>query len=186
MITRAKTQAQREPASVRVASRDDLLPVLLDRLTDLEPSRRHEPDGAFLLTRSLLRDAVLRDLRWLLNTANFESGTDLASLPHLRSSVVNYGIRALAGSRGAEVDWAKIECSVRKAIIDFEPRIIAESLQVQGVGNDPNNGNARQNQLALEISGQFWSIPYPVEFIFRSDIDLESGYVALRALGGAQ
>ena len=35
------------------------------------------------------------------------------------------------------------------------------------------------NVLAVVIRGQLWSIPYPLEMLLRSDIDLETGQVVL-------
>ncbi len=40
------------------------------------------------------------------------------------------------------------------------------------------------NLLALEIRGTLWSVPYPIEFILRSELDLESGHMVLRPTGG--
>ena len=33
------------------------------------------------------------------------------------------------------------------------------------------------NVLSFEIRGQLWSLPYPLELLLRSNIDLESGQV---------
>lgn len=169
-----------------IASRDlhrDLQPVLLDRLTDHDAQKAREADGAFLLTRTALRDSVLRDLRWLMNTTNSESTDDLAPFPQARNSVVNFGIGALAGQRMSEVEWPDIESAIRESILHFEPRILAENLELRCLSESTELEH--NNMLALEIRGQLWSIPYPTEFIFRSKIDLESGYIALHSLGNS-
>ena len=56
-------------------ARDRLQPVLLDRLTDKQPQSRQERAGAFLMSGKLLRDSVLRDLQWLLNTTVSENAS---------------------------------------------------------------------------------------------------------------
>ena len=35
------------------------------------------------------------------------------------------------------------------------------------------------NVLSLEISGELWSQPYPLEFLIKTDMDLESGEIRL-------
>ena len=72
-------------------ARDRLQPVLLDRLTDKQPQSRQERAGSFLMSGKLLRDSVLRDLQWLLNTTNFGADHDINAMPRARRSVVNYG-----------------------------------------------------------------------------------------------
>jgi len=95
-------------------ARDRLQPVLLDRLTDKQPQSRQERAGAFLMSGKLLRDSVLRDLQWLLNTTNFGAGHTINAMPRARRSVVNYGVRGWAGGRMSEVDFADVEAAIRR------------------------------------------------------------------------
>ena len=68
------------------------------------------------------------------------------------------------------------------AIIDFEPRIMKDSIDVRCVTDATDLEH--HNLLALEIRGTLWSVPYPIEFILRSELDLESGHMVLRPTGG--
>ena len=52
-----------------------LQPALLDRLTDDEPDKKQEPREARVLSKSRLRQSVLRDLAWLFNATRLEAGT---------------------------------------------------------------------------------------------------------------
>lgn len=159
-----------------------LTPVLLDRLTDHAPHEAREADGAFMLTRALLRESVLRDLRWLLNTTNLEATVDLGPYAGVRESVINFGTGALAGLRMSEIEWTDIERTIREAILAFETRIVPDSLQVKCVENN-SDSLLHHNLLVLEIRGQIWAVPYPFEFVFRSEVDLENGYMVLQAPG---
>ena len=163
-------------------ARDRLQPVLLDRLTDKTPTARQERAGSFLMSGRLLRDSVLRDLQWLLNTANFGAEHEINDMPRARRSVINYGVRGWAGGRMSDVDFADVEASIRAAIIDFEPRIMKDSIDVRCVTEATDIEH--HNLLALEIRGTLWSVPYPIEFILRSELDLESGHMILRPTGG--
>jgi type VI secretion system protein ImpF len=173
----------REPLArnERVA-RDRLQPSLLDRLMDDEPARREEPRESSMLTHAQLREVVLRDLRWLLNTVNLETTDDLSPYTHAAGSVVNFGVRALAGKRMSEIDWIDVEDSIRQAIAAFEPRILDSSVEVRCVTD--TGTLEHHNVLSLEIKGMLWCVPHPLEFLFRTDIDLESGHMDLRDLGG--
>src|SRR3546814_6920882 len=75
----------------------------------------------------LLRLAVLRDLRWLLNTVNLQTTDDLSPYRCVPDSTLNFGVRAMAGKRMSEIDWVDVEDSIRNAIAAFEPRILDSS-----------------------------------------------------------
>ncbi|OZI37315.1 hypothetical protein CAL29_02520 [Bordetella genomosp. 10] len=162
--------------------RDRLQPALLDRLMDDAPAQRAETHDAGMITHAELRSAVLRDLRWLLNTVNLESTEDLAAFGQVPASTLNFGVRALAGKRMSDIDWIDVEDSLRHAITAFEPRILPASVEVRCVTNTATLEH--HNVLSLDIKGMLWCVPYPMEFLFRTDIDLESGHMDLRDLGG--
>ncbi|AOB30025.1 hypothetical protein AKI39_03975 [Bordetella sp. H567] len=165
-----------------LAARDRLQPSLLDRLLDDEPGRREEPRESSMLTHAQLREVVLRDLRWLLNTVNLETTDDLDAHRPVAASVLNYGVRAMAGKRMSDIDWIDVEDSIRRAIASFEPRILDSSVEVRCVTD--TGTLEHHNVLSLEIKGMLWCVPHPLEFLFRTDIDLESGHMDLRDLGG--
>jgi len=56
-----------------LAPRERLQPSLLDRLTDDEPDQEVESRERRVLSVRGLREGVLRDLAWLLNTTNLLS-----------------------------------------------------------------------------------------------------------------
>ncbi len=164
------------------ASRDRLQPVLLDRLLDDAPQQRGEAPEHAAMTPAAMRQAVLRDLRWLLNTINIESRYSLQGREAVRSSTLNFGLPPLAGKRMSEIDWVDVETALRTAILNFEPRILPDSIEVACV-TQPGTLE-HHNVLSLEIRGRIWCLPYPREFLFRTDIDLESGHMDLNDLGG--
>lgn len=169
------------------AARDRLQPALLDRLTDAEPQRRSEPPDAQAIGGERLRAAVLRDLSWLLNTRNGEDGfVDWSAFAHAQASVLNYGMRPLVGKPMSGVERMSVEASIRDAIVRFEPRIAPDSVEVRSVLDAPGGaaGERRHNVLMFEIKGTLWSVPHPVEFVLRSDLDLETGAMSLQSAAG--
>lgn len=161
----------------KVTARDKMQPSLLDRLTDNAPEKKSEPASALQMSHVTLRRHVLRDLQWLFNTINYEASSDLSGLPEVSRSVVNFGVAPLAGKCLSDIEWQDIQRRLTEAIINFEPRILPQGLQVRCVSNVASLD--LHNVLSIEIKGQLWCIPYPLEFLFRSDVDLENGHFEL-------
>ena len=152
-----------------------LQPSLLDRLTDEEPMQLQEARNRRVLSIQKLRESVLRDVAWLLNTTNLADATVVERYPHVAQSVVNYGLPDLAGLTASAVDAGELESLVRQAILDFEPRILRNTLQVKAhTGEDMNH-----NALVFEIHGELWAQPVPLELFLKTEIDLESGEIAV-------
>jgi type VI secretion system protein ImpF len=167
-----------------LAPQDRLQPALLDRLIDDEPEKKVEPPERRVLSRTRLRQAVLRDLEWLFNAVRLESGTNLTPLPHARRSVVNFGLPALSGQTASTLEVADLEKAVRQAITDFEPRILPGTLQVRAVVEMSTLDH--HNVVGIEIQGQLWAQPVPLELLLRTEIDLETGRVEIMDLAGAR
>ena len=158
---------------------EQLQPALLDRLTDEQPERKLEPRMDRVISKRRMREAVLRDLTWLFNTTRLDPDMDATTLPYARKSVINYGLPALSGQTASSLDTSDLERSIRQAIIDFEPRILPATLHVRAIeaGKFENH-----NVIGVEISGQLWSQPLPLELLVRTEIDLETGQVEVADL----
>ena len=155
--------------------RNQLLPSLFDRLTDEEPRKKKEarPDQAINIDQ--YRQAVLRDILYLLNTCNLQAETMEQHLPrNVRSSTLNYGIPPLSGVNFSDIEWQDVEQNIKQAVIDFEPRIDSKSLQVI-VNTEDDNNDALHNKLIIEIKGHLKLNPYPKEFLLRTSMDIETG-----------
>ena len=160
-----------------MARSNRLTPSLLDRLTDHQPLNKHEAVSAQGMSKRDYRASVLRDISWLLNTTNADSALELDDLGYAKKSVLNFGVVALSGQYLVDDDRNMIAYSIAQTLLAYEPRIIPTSLLVKALPMD--DGYAARNQLSLEIKGQLWAEPYPLEFLLRSHIDLEIGLVQL-------
>jgi len=58
------------------------------------------------MSKTRLRQAVLRDLAWLFNTTRVEANVDLSHAPYVRQSVLNFGLPALSGRSATSSDVA--------------------------------------------------------------------------------
>jgi type VI secretion system protein ImpF len=158
---------------------EHLQPALLDRLTDDEPDKKLEPRQQRVISKRRMRDAVLRDLGWLFNTTRLDAGMDAKAFGYARSSVVNYGLPALSGQTASSLEVTDLERAIRQSILDFEPRILPSSLRVRAL---EVAALEHHNVIGVEISGQLWALPVPIELLVRTEIDLETGLVEINDL----
>lgn len=159
-----------------LTQKERLQPSLLDRLTDDAPFERKESRESRILSLQKLRECVLRDLAWLLNTENFESVQVLENHEAVRTSVINFGIPALAGVTASGLDLKNLERQVKEAIISYEPRLLKEKLQVRAVYSYEQMS---RKTLMFEINGELWAQPVPLRMYLRTELDLETGKVTI-------
>ncbi len=161
-------------------AQDRLQPALLDRLTDDDPHSKVESGESRVINRNRLRDLVLRDLAWLFNASAPGTAIDWSAAPQARASVLNYGLPALSGKTTSNIDPLALQARVKQAILDHEPRILRDTLTVEVVVSNAQLDH--HNLIGFRISGQLWAQPVPLELLLHTDIDLETGRVAVREL----
>ena len=164
----------------QLTPQERLQPALLDRLTDDEPDKKLEPREHRVLSKTRMRQAVLRDLAWLFNSTKIESRSALARWPHAQRSVINFGLPALSGETASTLDIQDLERDIRQAIIDFEPRILPATLEVKALVE--LSALDHHNVIGIQIHGQLWAQPVPIELLIRTEIDLETGKVQISDL----
>ena len=158
-----------------------LQPSLLDRLTDHEPDTAVEPRSNKVLSINRLKRSVLRDLAWLLNSCKLGVTEDLSDYPEVERSVLNYGVSELAGATFSSTDVHALEREIHRAITEFEPRIIAETLRVKVITDDENMSI---KAVTFQIEGQLWAQPLPVSLYLSTSLDLETGSATVKETTG--
>lgn len=164
----------------QVRVQDRLQPALLDRLSDDDPFSKVEAPEQRVMSRNRLREAVLRDLSWLFNTTALALDGAMDAYPHAKRSVLNYGLPPLSGQTASSIDPPLLEAMVKQAILDHEPRILRDTLNVEAVLSQLQMDH--HNQISFRISGQLWAQPVPLELLLHTDIDLETGRVEIKEL----
>jgi type VI secretion system protein ImpF len=162
-----------------LAPRERLQPSLLDRLSDDEPDSAVESRERRVLSLRVLREGVLRDLAWLLNSTNLLSVLDVEKLPYVASSVINYGVPDISGISLSSLNGSQLERGIRQAIWDFEPRLIRSSVSVRALAG----GEADYNKLVFEIEADLWAQPYPERLYLKTELDLDRASVVLTETG---
>ncbi len=162
--------------------RERLQPSLLDRLTDDAPNQKRENFDQQTLSLQQLRQAVLRDLGWLLNTTNLEAVDDISGYQLAVKSTLNFGIPGFAGmiEVGSRLD--SLERQLADAIIAYEPRIRSETLRVRtrAMTNEANPS------LVFEIEGELWAQPVPVPLYLETAIEVETRLAVVNEVKGAR
>ncbi|MEL6107646.1 MAG: type VI secretion system baseplate subunit TssE [Planctomycetota bacterium] len=162
-----------------LTTQERLFPSLLDRLTDDQPQRVKEARDQRVFSVHRLRAAVLRDLAWLLNTCHLAAAEDLSDYSEVEQSVVNFGVPDLTGKTVSGLHADDVRAALKQAILAFEPRIIADTLEVRGQKDDES---PLTSSLTFEIEGELWARPYPERLYLRSELDLETGDVRIQEI----
>ncbi len=145
---------------------------IFDRLIE-----EHHVDGVNGVDNHKLKQIVIRDLLFLLNTPSFHYSKNDAQPVEYEKSVINYGIEPISGKRVAEIDWSHVERNIKQAILYFEPRILPSNLEVNCIlGMDIK---AKYNQMNIEVKGFIKSTPFPERFVLHTNLDVETGYFKL-------
>lgn len=157
--------------AMNLASRERLQPSLLDRLTDNAPEIARDSADQQVLSMAALRQAVLRDLAWLLNTTNLATTDDLDKTPNVAAATLNYGIPGFAGLIAETARTHALEAAITTAIKAFEPRITPDSLRVRARQPTETDG---PSALVFEIQGELWAQPVPQQLFLETAIELET------------
>jgi type VI secretion system protein ImpF len=156
---------------------------LLDRVVMLEQRRRFESREQRVMSLERLKQSVLRDLSWLLNTEYLEAAYSLDGFPEVRSSVLNYGIPSIVGLTITDLtDTMRggLAKTLRDAIVRFEPRLDPDSIVVR-THADKEQMDGRT--LTFEIEAELIAEPAPLRLLLTSIVDLENGHATLAERG---
>lgn len=145
--------------------------------------RRHLESSGIVVTPDVLREAVRRDIEALFNIerleaqfllteherAQSESPADLlADFPHVRRSVLNYGVPSFAGKTGVDFDRDRLARELRDLLAVYEPRLKRESIKV-------NVDIGKKTGMKIDIDGVLMLSPVPERLRLSTMINLDNG-----------
>jgi type VI secretion system protein ImpF len=125
-----------------------------------------------------LREAVLRDLGWLLNACGIDDVVDLEHYPEVRRSVINFGLRSQAGRNISSLDPQDVARRIRDAIAFFEPRL--SQIRVVPEAREDVSGVMT---LSFLVEAELWGQPVAQHLSLRTSIDIETGDVVIGERG---
>lgn len=130
------------------------------------------------VSENQLRAHLEADLNALLNTIQLGSAVSLDDSPHVKNSIVNYGFRDLSGISAAEINTPKMVDTIRQSLLNFEPRLMSESIDVSVVGGE---GNSKQ-RLTISVSAELMGDPVDIPLDFDAEVDLGAGKLKMSKL----
>lgn len=154
-----------------------LLPSLLDRLLDFEPSvRREAPKNRAQLLREL-KQSVRRDLENLLNT-RVRASPWPSELKELKLSLVNYGIPDPTGaSLGTPREREEFCRNIEKTIGLFDHRL--KKLHVELL----DQSEKLERTIRFRIEAMLQAEPAPEPLVYDSTLRLTTGTFELKGKG---
>ena len=158
----------------RVRAEQPLIPSLVDRLIDNDPTVSTEPPPSRTQVLREMKQSVRRDLENLLNT-RFRCLSPPEHLKELEKSLVNYGIPDLtASSMGSAQDREKLCASLQKIIARHEPRFKTVRVKLQ------ENDEAMDRTLRFRIDALLIVDPAPEPIVFDSVLKTATGTIEVR------
>jgi type VI secretion system protein ImpF len=138
---------------------------VLDRLLDFDPELSREAPASRARSLRQLKDAIKRDLEWLLNTrqAPDELSTELIEL---NKSLAAYGLPDFTNySIKSSADQNAMRRAIEEAVSTFEPR-----LEEPRVTIEPIQPGDRSIRFRIDARLKIEPAPEPVSFDTRLEI----------------
>lgn len=137
--------------------------------------RRLRPRQA--ITEQMLRREVARDLDALLNAVAMESTVDMEEAPHVRKSILNFGLPDISSLTIDAAEVKRIPGEIRAALINFEPRLAAASLEIER----DLSVDADELKVRFRVRADLTCYPVQVPVEFVADV-IESGKIVVNRL----
>lgn len=148
-------------------------PSVLDRLLDYEPELSREPLASRAKSLRQFKQAVRRDLEWLLNTRQIAEGLP-PELKETNDSLAAYGLPDFTTlSTESAADQKRIKREVEETIRRFEQR-----LENVVVSFEP--GRPTERGLRFRIDARLKVDPAPEPITFDTVLQLGSGQYLVR------
>ncbi|MFK7836769.1 MAG: type VI secretion system baseplate subunit TssE [Sulfitobacter sp.] len=130
------------------------------------------------LNEATLREHLQADLNALLDTIELGSAVPLDDLPHVRSSIINYGFRDLSNLSVTDIGKPQIKQAIRQSLINHEPRLVQQSIEVDVREPDDDNGQRASISVSAELMGD----PIDIPLDFDAEIDMAAGKLKMSKL----
>jgi len=143
-------------------------------------SRRSTGSQRRSLSDAALKALLSLDLSGLLNTINLNSASPelLEDLPHVRKSILNYGLEDLSNKTIDEtMKIAAIKDELEDALKDYEPRLLSRTLRI-----DRDTENEDDLSIRFVVRSEMRADPVPTSIEFVTEVELDSGEIKIDRL----
>jgi type VI secretion system protein ImpF len=176
--------AFRSAGGAVVATASTALPTVADKVVSADvaavvaapprlPERR--PSIKIAVSEQLMRSEVLKDLAMLVNSIALESTIALDSFPHVRRSILNYGLPDIASRTLEDETVNLIALEFSAALKHFEPRLVPGTIIVER----DTTVDAGDLRVRFSVRGDLVCNPVDVPVEFIADVELDSWKIRL-------
>src|SRR5262245_36430154 len=152
----------------RVDNEVRITPSVLDRLLDDRPDQSRDAPATRQTSLRLLKDAVRRDLEWLLN-ARLTSDSVSEVLPEVAKSLAAYGLPDLTSTNVHDPDGRDdLRRAIEKAVTVFEPRL-------EGVEVELDRVVEGERSVRFRIEARLRVEPTPEPVVFDTMLQIGNG-----------
>ena len=130
------------------------------------------------ISEAALRNDLAEDLTRLLNTVNLDSALDLEDYAYVARSILNYGLLDITAYSIDENAVGDITAELRQSLVDYEPRLIASSIEV--ARDTSLDSSAQKVRFSVNAEMHATPVDIPVEFV--AELELESGKMRISRL----
>ena len=141
-------------------------------LTERSKERRGGTD------EETLRKHLNYDMASLMNTVNLDAVVPLDDYPYLAKSIVNFGFGDLSHMSDSDKDAEAIAALIRTTLLTFEPRLIADTLEVR-LAKEQDGGNER---MTFDITAEMYASPADIPLSFVAEVDDGAGKIQMTKL----
>ncbi len=145
---------------------------VLDRLLDDAPRQAADAPGSWEASLRELRECLVRDVEWLLNTRRVAEAP-LESCPEVLRSVYQYGLPDISSMAATEETREQLARAVAECIDLFEPRLTEVRVTPRAVGDGGGRGLHFTVEALLRLD------PSPERVVFDTVVETVSGRVSV-------
>ncbi|MGH9369822.1 MAG: type VI secretion system baseplate subunit TssE [Thermoanaerobaculia bacterium] len=157
----------------RVDNEIRITPSVLDRLLDDRPDESREAAASRQTSLRLLKQAVRRDLEWLLNARQLPGGIS-EELPETRRSLASYGLPDFAATNVKSPDEQhQLRQAVEDAVRTFEPRLEGVVVTLETLAET-------ERSVRFRIEARLRVEPSPEPVVFDTMLQVGSGEFSVR------
>ena len=133
--------------------------------------------GRFGVDEREMRRTLSDDLANLVNTIDLASVEDLEDMPHVRRSVVNFGLPDISHLTSEDMRVDEIAENLKRALLAHEPRLDSDSISVSRGRTDD-----LEQRIRFNVDAEMLSRPVNVPVEFFAEVDVHSGKVQVSRL----